>query len=85
MHAAMILSIIFGGAIIILTIVGSTILMGIKVLKGGVGRKGQRIMDDEARMVQEIYANISKMEKRVEALETLILDRDRKDRSYEKV
>lgn len=80
MHVVLILSIIFGGAIIILSIVGSTILMGIKVLKGGVSRKGQRVMDDEARMVQEIYTNISKMEKRVEALETLILDRDRKDR-----
>ena len=80
MHGALILSIIFGGAIIILTIIGSTILMGIKILKGGVSRKGQRIMDDEARMIQEIYTNMSKMEERVEALETLILDRDRKDR-----
>ena len=80
MHGALILSIIFGGAIIILTIIGSTILMGIKILKGGVSRKGQRIMDDEARMIQEIYSKMSKMEERVEALETLILDRDRKDR-----
>jgi len=80
MHAALILSIIFGGAILILTIIGSTVLMGIKILKGGVSIKGQRIMDNEARMVQEIYTNISKMEKRVEALETLILDRGRKDR-----
>ena len=80
MHGALILSIIFGGAIIILTIIGSTVLMGIRILKGGVSRKGQRIMDDEARMIQEIYTNMSKMEARVEALETLILDRDRKDR-----
>jgi len=80
MHGALILSIIFGGAIIILTIIGSTVLMGIKILKGGVSKKGQRIMDDEARMIQEIYSNMSKMEERVEALETLILDRDRKDR-----
>ena len=80
MHGALILSIIFGGAIIILTIIGSTILMGLNILKGGVSKKGQKIMDDEARMIQEIYTNISKMEKRVEALETLILDRDRKER-----
>lgn len=80
MHITLILSIIIGGAIIILTIVGSTVLMGIKILKGGVSKKGQRIMDDEARMIQEIYTSISKMENRVETLETLILDRDRKDR-----
>ena len=81
MHAALILSIIFGGSVLILTIIGSTILIAIKVIRGGVSRSGQKIQSDEARMIQEIYQGLSRMEERVEALETLILDQDRKDRT----
>ncbi len=81
MHAALILSIIFGGSVLILTIIGSTILIAIKIIRGGVSRTGQKLQSDEARMIQEIYQSLSRMEERVEALETLILDQDRKDRT----
>lgn len=80
MHVILILSLIFGGAILILAIIGSTILMAIKIIRGGVSRKGQNIQTDEARMIQQIYQGLSRMEERVEALETIILDRERKDR-----
>ena len=80
MHGALILSIIFGGSILILAIIGSTILMAIKIIKGGVSRKGQDIQTDEAKKIQEIYQGLSRMEERIEALETIILDRERKDR-----
>ena len=80
MHGALILSIIFGGSILILAILGSTILMAIKIIKGGVSRKGQNLQTDEAKKIQEIYQGLSRMTERVEALETIILDRDRKDR-----
>ena len=80
MQAATILAIIFGGAVLILAIVGSTILIGIKIVKGGVSRKSQKFQADEAKMIQEIYQGLSRMEGRVEALETIILDRERKDR-----
>lgn len=80
MHGALILSIIFGGSILLLAIIGSTILMAIKIIKGGVSRKGQNLQTDEAKKIQEIYQGLSRMTERVEALETIILDRDRKDR-----
>jgi phage shock protein B len=80
MHGAVILATIFGGTILVLAIIGSTILMGIKILKGGVSRTGQKMQSDEARVIQEIYQGLSRMEKRVEALETLILDHERKER-----
>ncbi len=81
MHAAMVLSIIFGGSVIILAIIGSTILIAIKIIKGGVSRAGQKTQSEEARMIQEIYQGLARMEDRVEALETLIIDQDGKDRS----
>ena len=80
MHGVLIVAIVFGGSVLVLAIIGSTILMAIKILKGGLSRKGQRVQADETRMIQEIYQGLSRMEARVEALETIILDRERKDR-----
>lgn len=79
MSGVLILTIIFGGSILALAIIGSTILMAIRILKGGLSQKGQKLQTDEARMIQEIYQGLSRMEGRVEALETIILDRERKE------
>jgi len=79
MHGVLALSIIFGGAVLILAIIGSTILMVVKIIKGGVSRKGRQDQTDEARLIQEIYQGLARMEERVEALETIILDHERKD------
>ena len=62
-----------------LAIIGSTILMAINIIKGGFSGKGQKIQNEEARRIQEIYQGLSRMEERVESLETIILDRERKD------
>jgi len=80
MHGVLIIAIVFGGSVLVAAIIGSTILMAIKILKGGLSRKDQRVQSEEARMIQEIYQGLSRMEARVEALETIILDREGKDR-----
>ncbi len=74
------LVVIFGGSVLALAIIGGTILVAIKILKGGLSRKDQKAQAEEAKMVQEIYQGLSRMEQRVEALETIILDRKGKDR-----
>jgi len=81
MHAVMILALIFGGSVLVLAIIGSTILMAIKILKDGISRKGQKSQAEEARMIQEIYQGLLRIEERVDALETIILDHERKDRT----
>ena len=73
MHGVMIVAIIFGGLILCLAILGGTILMGIKIKKGGLSRKDQRSQTEDTRMIQEIYQGLEGMEKRIEALETIIL------------
>lgn len=78
MSAVLILIIIFGGSILALAIIGSTILMAIKILKGGLSRKGQNLETDEAKVIQQIYQGLSRLEERVEALETIILEGERK-------
>ncbi len=75
MHGSIVVAIVFGGTVLCLAIIGSTILMAIKILKGGISRKDQQVQADEAKVIQEIYQGLSKMEQRVEALETIILDR----------
>jgi phage shock protein B len=79
LHSLLITAIIIGGIVIALTIIGSTILIAIKILKGGLSRKGQGAQTQEARMIQEIYQGLSRMEERVEALETILMERERKD------
>jgi hypothetical protein len=79
MHGALIVAIIFGGLILCLAIVGGTILMGIKIKKGGLSPRDQRSQTEETRMIQEIYQGLERMENRIEALETIILKGRGKD------
>jgi phage shock protein B len=80
MQGAMIVSIVFGGIVLALAIIGGTILMAIRFLKSGGSRAEQ---EREAKMIQEIYQNLAHMEKRMEALETILLDREEKDAAHE--
>jgi phage shock protein B len=52
------------------------IVLGVVKILAGRSRKDKAAGVDEARMIQEIYGSLSKMEKRVEALETILLDRE---------
>lgn len=79
MQSAIIVAIVFSGIVLALAVIGSTILMAIKIIKGGLSRKKQKYQADEARMIQEIYQGLSRMEERVESLETILLDGDKKD------
>ena len=51
-----------------------TILLAIKFFRGGQTTGDQA---EEAKMIQEIYKNLSRMEERVEALETILLDHEK--------
>jgi len=81
MHTIVILAIVFGGSILALSIVGSTILIAAKIIKGGFSKKGQRLQSEEAKMIQEIHRGLARMEERVEALETIILEGERKEQT----
>ncbi len=80
MHQVLIVAITFGSIIIALAISPVTILFAIKMLKGSVSGKNRGLADEEAKMIQEIYHGLTKMEARVEALETLLLEKEFKDK-----
>ena len=81
MEGPFVVMIVFGSIVLALTIIGSTILIGLKILKGGVSQKGQKDQSNEARMIQEIYQGLARMEARVETLETILLEREKQERN----
>jgi phage shock protein B len=72
-------AIVTGGIVMGLAIIGSTVLIALKILKGSLSRKGRGAETEEVRLVQEMYRGLSRMEERVEALETILLEKRRKD------
>ncbi|MCF6246086.1 MAG: phage shock protein B [Desulfobacula sp.] len=80
MTGALIVAICIGGAILLVTTIGLLIIGIIKVSKtGGISKKDKQAQTDETQMIQDIYHGLSKMEERVEALETILIERQRKD------
>ena len=77
MSGVIIVITVFAGVVLALAVIGSTILIGLKITREGTTPKGQKNQTDEAKMIQEIYQGLSGMEARVDALETIIMDRER--------
>jgi len=80
MTGAMIVGICIGGAILFIGTLG-LILIGIirAARSGGLSQKEKQAQAEEAKMIQDIYHGLSKMEERIEALETILIERQRKD------
>ena len=79
MEQVLIVAIVFGSIIIALAIIPVTILFVIKIIRGSVSKGGRTPADEEAKMIQEIYHGLTQMEARVEALETLLLEKEKKE------
>jgi len=74
MTAVWIVTIVFGSAVLILGTICLTILLAMKLRHGGLSARGREAREKEARMIQDIYQGLSRMEKRVEALETILME-----------
>ena len=64
--------------IIPVAVIMGTLILGGRVLSGLFSRTKREESADEARMVQEMYQAMSRLEDRVEVLETLLLDAERR-------
>lgn len=79
MHGATIIGIAMGGFILFLATVGLIVIGIIRAAKtGGISKKDRKARDEETRMIQDIYHGLSKMEERVEALETILIERKKR-------
>jgi phage shock protein B len=80
MHGALIVGIGMGGLILFFATIGLIIIGIIRASKsGGFSKSEKKTQAEETRMIQDIYYGLSKMEERVEALETILIERQRKD------
>jgi len=60
-------------------VVGGIFIKALKIWKGVSPEQSQQLRAEETRLMQELYQGLSRMEERVEALETILLDRKRKE------
>lgn len=74
MSSVIIVGIVFGSIITLVGLLCGTVLMIVKIRQSGLSSKGKKGADDETLMIQEIYRGLEKMEQRIEALETILMD-----------
>ena len=58
-------------------LVGS-ILFGVKIIRG-TPKRSKEEWNDETKMIQEIYEGLTNMEDRIAALETILMESERKE------
>ncbi|NDY73731.1 phage-shock protein [Desulfobacter hydrogenophilus] len=70
-----------GGSILALVILGIIIIAIIRAARtGGLSKNDKDSRDEETRMIQDIYNALPKMEERIEALETILIERGHQNR-----
>lgn len=77
------MEIILGWLVLIPLAVISGIIYLIAKLIGVIGGRSGNDSAEEARMIQEMYAKMDRMEQRVGNLETLIYETESKEREHE--
>lgn len=83
MIGVLIVAIIFGTVLAIVVIVFAFVLLKAKIQTGGSFRGGEQLQANETRLIQELHQGLSRMEERIEALETIMLDREEKEERKE--
>lgn len=79
MTAVIIVSIVFTGIVLVFAIICTTILVAMRFRRTGLSDKDQKHRNEETRMIQQMHNELTKMESRVEALETILMDHRGKD------
>ena len=84
MEKVLIVGIVFGSLILLFVIIFAFVLALKRTQGSGSMQRGSKLDTDETRLMQEIYQGLSRMEERVEALETILLDRERNKKRKER-
>jgi len=74
------LAVLLGLGIPFVAVAAAVLIKVLRIVAGAPSQRQQKQrLDDEARQMQELYQGLVTMERRIEALETLLLDRERKE------
>ena len=74
MSSVVIVAIVFGSIVTIAGLLCGTVLVIMRMRNSGLSSSSRSSHENEARMIQEIYQGLDRMEKRIEALETILMD-----------
>jgi phage shock protein B len=69
---SLIVILIFG--VPLAAVIGVIFLLALKIIKSGADREARSLAAEEAQMVQEIHQSLESMDRRIEALETILLE-----------
>lgn len=74
MNTVVVVAIVFGSIVTIAGLMCGTVLVIIRMRNSGLSSSSRSASQQEATMIQEIYQGLDRMEKRIEALETILMD-----------
>lgn len=80
MTSVIVVAIVFGSILTFAALVCGTILAIVKAGRSGISKGTGQSQTEEAKVIQEIYHGLSRMEERIEALETILMERQEKDK-----
>lgn len=80
MTSVIVVAIVFGSILTFAALVCGTILAIVKTRQSGISKGSGQSQTDEAKVIQEIYHGLSRMEERIETLETILMEGQEKDK-----
>jgi phage shock protein B len=79
MSSVIIVAIIFGSIVTLASLICGTVLVIVKMRHSGLSASGRKANKDEVEMIQEMYRGLERMEQRIDALETILMDKQHKN------
>ena len=79
MYTVVVIAIVFGSILALAAMVCGTVLAMIKARREGLSPTGKKAQSEEAAVIQELYRGLTRMEERIEALETILMEGQGKD------
>ena len=61
-------------------VAGFFLIWAVKIVTGKSGRSLEQTLTEETRLLQELHRGLKRMEERVEALENILFERERKEK-----
>ena len=72
-----ILAIVFVFGLPAIALCGFFLLRALRIVKGDPADRTRQALAEDARLMQELHEGLLRMEERIEAIETIVLDRPR--------
>ena len=74
MNSVIVVALVFGSILTFAALICGTILGLAKIRQSGLSGDAKESRTEEAKIIQEIYQGLSKMEERIETLETILME-----------